>query len=252
MITLKNNTKATSIVGKIVATDPSDNNGFIYASANSTHCLGVVTEAVPFRSLCRIATRSDRAEVMVQGGAVRGSILRSAKSTDRISLGMAVLAKTTDSPYLRIGEALNTSSSLVSCILELTYANAGATDHGTLDGLSDNDHPQYAMADHTHVSLPFQNATFANPLNLDATTHKDFKCSSVTGNTIVNLNNAVDGDAGMIELIIDGTGGYTVSMGTMFTKKMGDMSINTTASADNIISWRKVGSDVIYTVGCIE
>lgn len=97
-----------------------------------------------------------------------------------------------------------------------------------------------------------QAATFANPLALDATTHKDFKCSLVSGNTTVNLTNATDGDAGLIELIISGAGGYTIALGTMFTKNSGGGTIDTTAAADNIIVWYKSGTDIIYSISQIS
>ena len=95
---------------------------------------------------------------------------------------------------------------------------------------------------------PFQVVAFASPLALDATTHKDFK-STITGSTTVNLNNLFEngGDAGMIELLIDATGGYTITLGSMFTKCIGG-SLVTTANTDNFISYRKVGSDIVYTI----
>jgi hypothetical protein len=111
----------------------------------------------------------------------------------------------------------------------------------------------YATASHTQsqttvTAAAFQTPAFANPLSLDATTYKDFKCGIITGNTTINMTGEVDGDAGMIELIIDGTGGYTVALGVMFTKKLGTASIVNTLNADNFISWRKVGTDIVYTV----
>lgn len=111
----------------------------------------------------------------------------------------------------------------------------------------------YATASHTQsqttvTAAAFQTPMFANPLSLDATTYKDFKCGIITGNTTINMTGEVDGDAGMIELIIDGTGGYTVALGVMFTKKLGTASIVNTLNADNFISWRKVGTDIVYTV----
>ena len=114
----------------------------------------------------------------------------------------------------------------------------------------------FALASHTHVetditSDPFQTPVFANPLNLDATDHKDFKCGIITGDTTINLNNSSDGDSGMIELIIDGVGGYNVSLGDMFTKSLGG-SIDTTASADNFISWRMVKTDIVYVIDQVE
>jgi hypothetical protein len=100
---------------------------------------------------------------------------------------------------------------------------------------------------------PFQTATFANPLNIDAITYKDWIVDEVSGSTTINLNNTTDGDAGMLEVIIDSTGGYTITLGTMFTKKMGPIDFDATAGADNIISWRKVGtSNIVYTIAQIE
>jgi hypothetical protein len=98
------------------------------------------------------------------------------------------------------------------------------------------------------ISAPFQIITFADPLEIDATTYKDWICSSVTGSTTINLNNTVDGDAGQIELVIDGTGGYTLTLGTMFTKQLGDTVLVATANADNIISWRMIGTDILYVI----
>ena len=95
---------------------------------------------------------------------------------------------------------------------------------------------------------PFQTPVFANLLALDATTHKDFKCGLITGNTTINLTNTSDGDAGMIEVIIDTTGGYTVSLGTMFTKDIGGVTLDTTANADNFIGYRMVGTDIVYNI----
>lgn len=111
----------------------------------------------------------------------------------------------------------------------------------------------YAASAHTQSQTTitadaFQTPAFANPLALDATSHKDFKCGTITGDTTINMAGCVDGDAGMIELIIDGTGGYTVALGTMFTKKLSSTSIVTTAAADNFISWRMVGTDIVYTI----
>jgi hypothetical protein len=97
-----------------------------------------------------------------------------------------------------------------------------------------------------------QTPAFANPLALDATTHKDFKAATITGSTTVNLTGATDGDGGFIELIIDGTGGYTVALGTMFTKNSGGGTIDTTANADNIIAWMKIGTDIVYSISQIS
>ena len=100
----------------------------------------------------------------------------------------------------------------------------------------------------TILADPFQTPVFANPLVLDATLHKDFKCGVITGNTTINLTNTLNGDAGMIEIIINATGGYTITLGTMFTKDVGGVALVTTASADNFIGYRKVGTDIVYNI----
>ena len=48
--------------------------------------------------------------------------------------------------------------------------------------------------------LPFQAETFGDPLDIDASTYKDWICSGIIGDFTVNLNDATDGDAGMLEL----------------------------------------------------
>lgn len=95
---------------------------------------------------------------------------------------------------------------------------------------------------------PFRTPAFTNPLDLDGSVHKDFKPGVITGNTTVNLNNASDGDSGVIELIMDGVGGYAVALGVMFTKKLGTASINTAAGKDNFVFWFKNGADIVYTI----
>jgi hypothetical protein len=83
----------------------------------------------------------------------------------------------------------------------------------------------------------FQTASFANPLNIDCTTYKDWICT-VTGDCTVNLNNIEDGDAGMLELIIDASG-VNITMGTMWTKKMEPTDLDMNDGADNITSQRQ-------------
>jgi hypothetical protein len=89
----------------------------------------------------------------------------------------------------------------------------------------------------------FQIISFANPLVCDATTYKNFKCASITGNMVIEITNAVDGDQGTIEIIIDGTGGYTVTFGATFNNII-DGAISTTAGADNFLRWEKIGSNI--------
>ena len=109
---------------------------------------------------------------------------------------------------------------------------------------------------HTHtmaqvVSDPFVEATFANPLDLSAAYYKSYHCT-ITGNTTVNLLNAINGDDGMITLDIDNVGGYTVLLGTMFTTRMGMNTINTFPGKTNIITWRKMFDEILYTIAFEE
>jgi hypothetical protein len=88
---------------------------------------------------------------------------------------------------------------------------------------------------------------FAEEVDLDANIFKDFRIGEITDDITINLNDAVDGTGGLIEVLMDGTGGYTVTLGAMFTKLMGG-EIDTTASADNFIAWRKFGADILYNI----
>lgn len=95
---------------------------------------------------------------------------------------------------------------------------------------------------------PFVDIGYSPIINIDGVCHKDFIISLVTGNCIVNLMNTKDGDAGLIELVIDATGGYTITLGSMFTKDLSGTAIDATANADNFIGWRKIRNDIVYTI----
>lgn len=120
-IILKNNTGATSTIGKIVALDPNDNGAFVYLSANASKAIGVVTESVPYRKPCKIATQGEKARVLITGNVVKDNIIRSVKTGDPVSLGTGVIAKTGDAPYLQVGTTISSGRGLVSCILNLNY-----------------------------------------------------------------------------------------------------------------------------------
>lgn len=96
----------------------------------------------------------------------------------------------------------------------------------------------------------FQTATFANPLNINVTGGRDWICT-ITGDTTLNLTGYSNGMAGMIELVYDAVGGHTVTFGTAFNKKVGSNDLYTFATADNIVSWRCVGTDIIYTLDVV-
>ena len=121
MLELINKTGSNSRIGYAVSLDPNDNQSFIYAPKGSTKIVGIVTQSVPYRSKCKIATQGDRANVYVSGNAVKDNIIRLSKGADRASLGASVIAKTGDAPYLRIGTALSNGNGLIPIILELTY-----------------------------------------------------------------------------------------------------------------------------------
>ena len=89
---------------------------------------------------------------------------------------------------------------------------------------------------------------FDDPVELDADIYKDFRIGLITDDTTINLNNTTNGNGGIIEVLIDGVGGYTVTLGTMFTKDLGGVAIDTTAGVDNFISWRKYGDDILYNI----
>jgi len=121
MLQLKNNTKSTSKIGFAVTIDPKDSHAFLYAIHGSSKVIGIITESVPYRSICKIATTGEKANVYVSGNIVKGDILRLSKTTDRASLGASVVAKSGDAPYVRIGEALNPGRGLISCVLDFNY-----------------------------------------------------------------------------------------------------------------------------------
>lgn len=124
MITLRNNTGSVSRIGYAVTLDSRDNGAFVYATFGATKVIGIVTEAVPYRKACKIATQGDKAQVYVIGNVVKDNVIRLSKSTDRASLGSSVIAKSGDAPYLKIGDALNSGRGLIPCTLELVYTSA--------------------------------------------------------------------------------------------------------------------------------
>jgi hypothetical protein len=135
------------------------------------------------------------------------------------------------------------------CVIPLTYV-AGATMYDVMDLVMVQFVPATGGS-----SSPFQTATFGATINIDCTIYKDWICT-ITGDCTINLNNTTDGDAGMLELIIEAdssAGEVTITLGTMWTKKMGLTDIDGGDAVDNIISWRKVGTDnIVYTVAQIE
>lgn len=122
-VSLKNNTKSTSRKGTLCKVDPLDPNSFILLSAGDTSCLGVVAENKPYRAITEIIT-SGEVQVWVNDNAVKGSLIRALKSSDRASQGQARVAKTSDAPYLLIGTALESGKGLIRVSLSVQYMAA--------------------------------------------------------------------------------------------------------------------------------
>ena len=101
------------------------------------------------------------------------------------------------------------------------------------------------------IGQAFQTDTWnnlgGNRHTIDATVYKDWKLTVSEDCTHFTLSNTSDGDAGMIELLIDGTGGYTVTLNG-WDKQLGSTNLVTTANADNFISWRNVSGSLVYTI----
>ena len=126
-VILKNNTGSVAKVGYIVTLDPRDSGSFVYVSSGATKALGVITEASDYRKPCKIATLGETAKVFVAGNVVKGNILRTVKANDRASLGSCVIAKDGDAPYLKVGEALDSGSGLISVVLDFSYLQSSST-----------------------------------------------------------------------------------------------------------------------------
>jgi hypothetical protein len=127
---LINNTKNTSKIGFAVIVDPKDPQSFVYAPADSTNVLGVIAESKPYRELCEIAT-SGVAQVYVSGNTQKGSIIRSRKSNETVSAGACKVVSSSDTSYMKIGTALESSNGLVRCQLGLANV-ASSTGSGSI------------------------------------------------------------------------------------------------------------------------
>ena len=116
----KNNTGGQSKIGYAVKIDTNDRLSFVYATASDTQILGIITESVPYRAMCEIAT-SGTTLVYVSGNVVRGDTIRSRKASDGISNGMCAVARSTDTNYVKIGYATASGNGLVSVSLGIEY-----------------------------------------------------------------------------------------------------------------------------------
>jgi len=121
MIQLKNNTRTASKIGYVVSIDPRDPLSFVYTVPNSVKAIGVVTEIVAYRASCKIATMGDKARVYVSANVNKDDIIRLGKPTDKVSLGACTVAKPGSTPYLKIGDALNSGKGLIAMVLDLQY-----------------------------------------------------------------------------------------------------------------------------------
>jgi len=128
---LKNNTGEVSRVGHLCKVDPKDRTAFVYAGADETNILGVITQSKPRYAQCEIAT-SGTAKVFVFERAVQGAVIRAAKGGDNISRGTCKTMKTSDGSYFKIGVALESGKGLINCALGLSYnGSTGAVANGT-------------------------------------------------------------------------------------------------------------------------
>lgn len=118
----------------------------------------------------------------------------------------------------------------------------------------------YAAASHTHSESDItpkgfttETGGYLGAILIDCTTYKDHKYNSIEGDTDWQINNFTSGDAGMLVFIIDATGGYTITMNASYwTKKVGSGTVDNTATAVNVVSWRAIGTDIYYTINQVE
>jgi len=101
------------------------------------------------------------------------------------------------------------------------------------------------------TKVRFKYTDYAAILNLDVSKDNDFYIPEITGDITFNLLNAKDGDSGIIEAKMDAVGGYTITFGAMFTKRISE-AFDTTASKDNFISWQKIGDDIVYQISQVQ
>lgn len=128
-----------------------------------------------------------------------------------------------------------------------TTASTGAgghNDHGLLDGLEDNDHPQYsqlAVAE-THTAGKGTSevalAPVAGAVTLDEDDSNAFYIE-LTENTTITMPNGRDGQVISLAVKQDATGGWTL---TLAGNVLEVGTIDTTASAYSHISFRWVGT----------
>jgi hypothetical protein len=116
-------TGETSRAGYCCKHAPNDPNSFVYAIAGDLDVIGIITKAVPKYGTCEIAT-SGVTKVFVAESVVQGAIIRTAKHGDNISRGTCKAAKSTDTPYFRIGTALESGKGLIRVSLSMDSSSS--------------------------------------------------------------------------------------------------------------------------------
>lgn len=158
------------------------------------------------------------------------------ETTDYIALGLAGLVDVAP-------EWLNTLAELSSAI------NNDPDFYNSVIALLAGKAPlEHTQSQTTITADPFQTPVFANPLTLDATSHKDFKPGLINGATTINLENSSNGDSGVIEIFLDGVGGYAIALGAMFTVNVTGNAINTEANKRNFLFWFNDGANINYSI----
>mgnify|MGYP001558527176 CR=1 FL=1 len=115
----------------------------------------------------------------------------------------------------------------------------------------------FSLIGHTHVETSVVPAGFytivhASPISIDLALSRDFKVEYITGTTTINLTGINDGRAGVIVLVVDGTGGYTISPGTGFSFALNATALSGVANKKNVISYICYGnSDVFYSINVV-
>lgn len=131
MSLFKNNCGEVSKIGLVCKQDPKDPKAFVYATSSDTNVIGVITQSVPKYTQCEIQS-TGVTKVMVSGSTVRGAVIRLQKAGDNISRATCKTTKSTDTPYIQIGTALESGRGLINVALNISYTgNVGAVADGT-------------------------------------------------------------------------------------------------------------------------
>lgn len=154
----------SSIAGRLVKVNPVQKNSFALLGSNEQQMLGVCAQTGISNGMpCEIQT-SGTALVFVNGNCKQGDIIRSLISGDSGTRGTARVLSLSDQIYLKIGTALTSgynaliAVSLSSEYIQVSSVTPGSEDHGSLSGLGDDDHPQYALLSKT-ISEEFESVS---------------------------------------------------------------------------------------------